>query len=243
MFRLAGIGGVVGLVAGVLLTVGTARAWPLVTGGMPIVAWWPNLVVIFELTMLGAILTTVGSLLVTARLPSRLREMYDPAVSDGKILVGVTLFAHHEPGRDPPRARRRRRARRQDRRLLGRNQRVCILFDRCTGTMRRAVPRRTPMKLWSKGLIFTVTALTVAWLTSIAFATSTPMENERGDDGCPRHRWMCATLRRPRRAPPCPACGRRAQAGCGRPGAGGREAADVRSRLQEHPGAQGHSRR
>jgi photosynthetic reaction center cytochrome c subunit len=28
------------------------------------------------------------------------------------------------------------------------------------------------MRLWSKGLIFTVTALTVAWLTSIAFATS-----------------------------------------------------------------------
>jgi hypothetical protein len=31
------------------------------------------------------------------------------------------------------------------------------------------------MKLWSKGLIFTVTALTVAWLTSIAFATSAPI--------------------------------------------------------------------
>jgi hypothetical protein len=97
LFRLAGIGGVVGFIIGVSLTAGTERAWPLVTGGMPIVAWWPNLVIIFELTMLGAILTTVGALLVTASLPSRLRSMYDPAVSDGKILVGVTLFAHHEP--------------------------------------------------------------------------------------------------------------------------------------------------
>ena len=97
LFRLAGVGGVVGFIAGVLLTTGTERAWPLVTGGMPIVAWWPNLVIIFEMTMLSAILTTVGALLITAQLPSRLRSMYDPAVSDGKILVGVSLFAHREP--------------------------------------------------------------------------------------------------------------------------------------------------
>ena len=66
LFRLAGLGGVAGFILAVLLTTGTERAWPLVTGGMPIVAWWPNLVIIFELTMLGAILTTVVSLLVTA---------------------------------------------------------------------------------------------------------------------------------------------------------------------------------
>jgi hypothetical protein len=97
LFRLAGIGGVAGFIVGVLLTSGTERAWPLVTGGMPIVAWWPNLVIIFELTMLGAILTTVAALLVTAQLPSLKRSMYDPAVSDGKILVGVTMFVHREP--------------------------------------------------------------------------------------------------------------------------------------------------
>jgi len=97
LFRLAGVGGVVGFIAGVLLTSGTERAWPLVTGGMPIVAWWPNLVIIFEMTMLSAILTTVGALLVTAQLPSRVRSMYDPAVSDGKILVGVSMFVHREP--------------------------------------------------------------------------------------------------------------------------------------------------
>jgi Alternative complex III, ActD subunit len=97
LFRLAGIGGVAGFIFAVLLTTGTERAWPLVTGGMPIVAWWPNLVIMFELTMLGAILTTVAALLVTAQLPSRMRSMYDPAVSDGKILVGVSLFVHREP--------------------------------------------------------------------------------------------------------------------------------------------------
>ena len=97
LFRLAGIGGVLGLVVGLLLTTGTERAWPLVTGGMPIVAWWPNLVIIFELTMLGAILTNVVSLLVTARLPAVKRAMYDAEVSDGRILVGVPLTAGRVP--------------------------------------------------------------------------------------------------------------------------------------------------
>ena len=40
------------------------------TGNMPIVAWWPNLIVMFELTMLGAILATVITLFVSARPPA-----------------------------------------------------------------------------------------------------------------------------------------------------------------------------
>jgi len=93
LFRLALVGGIIGFVAAVLLTRGTELAWPLVTGGMPVVAWWPNLVIIFEMTMLGAIVTTVISLLVASKLPSFRRGLYDPAVSDGKILVGVPLSA------------------------------------------------------------------------------------------------------------------------------------------------------
>jgi hypothetical protein len=89
LFRLALLGGIIGFVSAVALVVGTERAWPLVTGGMPIVAWYPNLVIIFEMTMLGAIVTTVISLLVAARLPRFGKSLYDPAVSDGKILVGV----------------------------------------------------------------------------------------------------------------------------------------------------------
>jgi len=96
LFRLALLGGILGFLTGVGLTVGTEHAWPLVTGGMPIVAWWPNLIVIFEMTMLGAILTTVVSLLVTGKLPSRKRSLYDVAVSDGKILVGVPVTGDAE---------------------------------------------------------------------------------------------------------------------------------------------------
>ena len=71
------------------LTRMTELAWPLATGNMPIVAWWPNLIVIFELTMLGAILATVTTLFITAKLPRRTPAFYDPEVTNGKILVGV----------------------------------------------------------------------------------------------------------------------------------------------------------
>lgn len=86
---IAGGGGLVGFLAGTWLTTYTERAWPIVTGGMPIVAWWPNLIVMFELTMLGAILATVITLFITAKIPLGEPTLYDREVSDGKILVGV----------------------------------------------------------------------------------------------------------------------------------------------------------
>ena len=89
IYWIAGAGGAVGLTFGYWLTSVTQRAWPLQTGGMPIVAMWPNLVVIFELTMLFAIVATVVTLLVTAKLPRRRPALYDPEVSNGLILVGL----------------------------------------------------------------------------------------------------------------------------------------------------------
>jgi molybdopterin-containing oxidoreductase family membrane subunit len=90
MWYIAAAGGVAGLVISTWLTSFTELAWPLPTGNMPIVAWWPNLIVMFELTMLGGILAAVVTLLVTAKLPGKKPGLYDPAVMDGKILVGVT---------------------------------------------------------------------------------------------------------------------------------------------------------
>jgi len=88
LYWIAGAGGALGLAFSTWLTRMTELAWPLQTGNMPIVSWWPNLIMMFELTMLGSILATVITLFVTAKLPNRSR-MYDPAVADGKILVGV----------------------------------------------------------------------------------------------------------------------------------------------------------
>ena len=89
LWYIAVAGGATGLAFGTWLTRMTELAWPLKTGNMPIVAWWPNLIVMFEMTMLFAILATVITLFVTAKLPNRLAALYDPAIMDGKILVGV----------------------------------------------------------------------------------------------------------------------------------------------------------
>ena len=73
---IAAVGGVVGLMTAYWLTAMTSRSWPLPTGGMPIVAPWPNLVIMFELTMLFGILATVATLLVTTGLPRRRPKLY-----------------------------------------------------------------------------------------------------------------------------------------------------------------------
>jgi hypothetical protein len=89
LFWIAAAGGGAGGSVGLWLTIATARAWPLVTGGMPIVAWWPTLIVVFELTMLGAMLATTTALIVTAKLLRRGSALNSPEIADGKILVGV----------------------------------------------------------------------------------------------------------------------------------------------------------
>jgi ActD protein len=89
LWYIAVLGAILGLGLSTWLTRMTELAWPLSTGNMPIVAWWPNLIVMFELTMLGAIVGTVLTLFITAKLPRRVPTLYDPEVTNGKILVGV----------------------------------------------------------------------------------------------------------------------------------------------------------
>jgi hypothetical protein len=65
------------------------RDWPVNTGNMGITAWWPNLIVMFEVTMLTTVLVTVVTFLWTSRLVRRMPALYDPEVTNGKILVGI----------------------------------------------------------------------------------------------------------------------------------------------------------
>ena len=88
MWWIACSGALVGMATAFGLAWLTETSWPINAGGLPIFAWWPNLIIMFELTMLGAILATVITLVVTAGL-GRGSTLYDPAVSDGKILVGI----------------------------------------------------------------------------------------------------------------------------------------------------------
>jgi hypothetical protein len=90
------IGAAIGLTIAYLLTSQTQQAWPINTGGMPIVSNWTNLIIMFELTMLGAVLATVFTLLRTAGLPARLPAHYDPVVSEGRILIGAADYNQHE---------------------------------------------------------------------------------------------------------------------------------------------------
>lgn len=89
MWWIASGGGLVGMSIAVGLAWLTEVSWPINVGGLPIFAWWPNLIIIFEMTMLGAIVAAVTTLVVTASLGRRSKKLYDPEVSDGKILVGV----------------------------------------------------------------------------------------------------------------------------------------------------------
>ena len=82
-------GGLLGLLSSAWLTAFTEKDWLLEVGNMPIVAWWPNRIVVFEMTMLGAIVATVIHLIFSAGLGRRMPALYDPEVSRGKILVGV----------------------------------------------------------------------------------------------------------------------------------------------------------
>lgn len=80
--------GAVGMGLTYYLLGASQRSWPLVTSGMPVVPLWTNLIIIFEMTMLAAILATVITLIYTAFISDR-GKLYDPEVSDGYILVGV----------------------------------------------------------------------------------------------------------------------------------------------------------
>jgi ActD protein len=86
---LAALGGLVGGTTGFILAGLTQRAYPLPTGGMPLAPHWTNGIITYECTMLGAILLTLLTLLITAQLPNWRKQLYDPAISEGMILVGT----------------------------------------------------------------------------------------------------------------------------------------------------------
>ena len=92
---LAPLGAILGGAGGYALSAFTQRTYPLPTGGMPIVAMWPTGIIMYELAMFGAVITTIVTFLISAGLPNFKKRLYDPEVTNGKILVGVA-----DPDRD-----------------------------------------------------------------------------------------------------------------------------------------------
>ena len=79
------IGAISGFSMGLLITAGTQLSFPLVTGGKPILAIPPMLIIMYEGTMLGAILFTVAGVIFESRLPRFSLGVYDTRITEGHI--------------------------------------------------------------------------------------------------------------------------------------------------------------
>ena len=85
------IGAALGLSVALLLTAGTQLAYPLVTGGKPIMAIPAMFIISYEGTMLGAILFTILGVLFESRLPGLGKGVYDGRITEGYIGLVVKV--------------------------------------------------------------------------------------------------------------------------------------------------------
>ncbi len=79
----------VGFTLAILFTAGTQLAWPIVTGGKPILAIPAMIIIIYEMTMLSAVIMTVIGIIFESRLPNISPGAYDPRITEG--LIGVVI--------------------------------------------------------------------------------------------------------------------------------------------------------
>ena len=91
VFTLAG--GALGCASGLALCVWTSLAWPLMTGGKPIVSMPAFWIIAFELAILFGALSTLLGFLIQARLPRATGAAYDPRFSEDRYGVLVTASA------------------------------------------------------------------------------------------------------------------------------------------------------
>ena len=75
-YRWAVLGAAVGGTSGFLLTTLSQKSYPILTGGMSLTPAWTNGIIIYEMIMLGAILTTLVVLLDRRRTTQFQRRDY-----------------------------------------------------------------------------------------------------------------------------------------------------------------------
>ena len=90
LYRWPLIGAACGFIVAIILTSGTQLAFPLVTGGKPVLSIPPMTIIIYEGTMLGAIIFTVIGIVFESRLPRMFMGAYDERITEGYIAVSVT---------------------------------------------------------------------------------------------------------------------------------------------------------
>jgi hypothetical protein len=91
LFRYPLMGAACGFIIGLVLTSGTQIAFPLVTGGKPVLSIPPMTIIMYEGTMLGAIIFTVIGIIIESRLPRIFMGAYDERITEGMIGVTVTV--------------------------------------------------------------------------------------------------------------------------------------------------------
>ena len=90
LFRWPLMGAACGFVVGLMVTAGSQLAYPLVTGGKPILSIPPMAIIMYEGTMLGAIIFAVIGIILESRLPRLFMGAYDTRITEGYIGVSVT---------------------------------------------------------------------------------------------------------------------------------------------------------
>lgn len=83
--RLALGGAIGGFLLGLFLAVGTPLLYPLNQGGQPLIPIPPSIIVLFEMTMLGLLVSTFIGVFLDSYFPSYRPMEYVPEISDGMI--------------------------------------------------------------------------------------------------------------------------------------------------------------
>jgi hypothetical protein len=99
LFVFAFAGAAAGFIVGLLVTIGTQISYPMVTGGKPILGIPPMINVLYEATLLGAIIFTVLGTLFESRLPNLSERPYDPRITQGYLGVMVRCRDREAPAR------------------------------------------------------------------------------------------------------------------------------------------------
>ena len=90
LYRWPLIGAACGFTIALLISAGTELAYPLITGGKPILSITAMAIIMYEGSMLGAIIFTVIGIIFESRLPRIFMGAYSEKITEGHIGVTVT---------------------------------------------------------------------------------------------------------------------------------------------------------
>lgn len=93
------VGAACGFIVGLLVTIGVQIAYPEVQGGKPLLSIPPMINVLYEATLLGAIVVTVAGVVFESRLPDFSGDPYDSRISEGFVGVLVRRLNGRASGR------------------------------------------------------------------------------------------------------------------------------------------------